>query len=256
MIRVFTVYFEGKYQPKYVTNLYRSLKENYSKQLEFVCYSDTNEIEADRIIKLPKWSEIKIHWHKLKFFSPLFGGQNSNDDIIVLDIDQIVLNNIDEMIDWPVGEKELISYKKWWKLNDPNKGNTVKLNGGWYKFKSGSLKCVWDKFSKNSKSIEKWQTHYYDKGIVHEKYYGEQNYVEDTCIENNIKITFMPGEWICKYTQDKSLNDKYNLKYMSEFKKDYMILDQPNPSIKVIHFAGVNDSIHNCKEDWVKRYWK
>ena len=106
-------------------------------------------------------------------------------------------------------------------------------------------------FKNKHEMVNKWK-------VKIQKYKNEITNIKNTpgSIENNIKITFMPGEWICKYTQDKSLNDKYNLKYMSEFKKDYMILDQPNPSIKVIHFAGVNDSIHNCKEDWVKRYWK
>ena len=75
MIKIFTVYFEGKYRPDYVTKLYHSLKRNCKVPFEFICLSDTKEIEADKIIMLPKWSDIKIHWHKLKFFSPLFGEQ-------------------------------------------------------------------------------------------------------------------------------------------------------------------------------------
>ena len=258
MIKIFTVYFKGKYEPKYVTNLYRALKKYYSGQFEFTCYSDTDEIEADRVIKLPENSEIKLHWHKLKFFSPLFGNQKPGDEIIVLDIDQIIVNNIDEMINWPVGENELISYKKWWKTGDTNKGNTVKLNGGWYKFKSGSLKCVWDKFSQSPKSIEKWQTHYFNNGTVHFKYYGEQNFVEDTCVENNIKITHMPGEWICKYTNDKDSNLMYSQKYMQLFNQDHMILYKPNSVLKIVHFAGakLNDTIHDCTDNWIKDYWQ
>jgi hypothetical protein len=258
MIKIFTVYFKGKYEPKYVTNLYRALKKYYSGQFEFICYSDTDEIEADRVIKLPENSEIKLHWHKLKFFSPLFGNQKPGDEIIVLDIDQIIVNNIDEMINWPVGDNELISYKKWWKIGDTDKGNIVKLNGGWYKFKSGSLKCVWDKFNQSPKSIEKWQSHYFDNGTVHFKYYGEQNFVEDTCIENNIKITYMPGEWICNYTNNKDLNLLYSQKYMQMFNQDHMILYKPNDVLKIVHFAGpkLNDTIHDCTDNWIKDYWQ
>ena len=39
---------------------------------------------------------------------------------------------------------------------------------------------------------EKWQTHYFNNRTVHYKYYGEQNFVYDTCVENNTKITRMP----------------------------------------------------------------
>ena len=78
---------------------------------------------------LPKWSDIKIHWHKLKFFSPLFGEQKPGDDIIVMDIDQIIVGDVTDMINWPVEENEIVTYRKWWKKGDPNSGNTVRLNG-------------------------------------------------------------------------------------------------------------------------------
>ena len=31
-----------------------------------------------------------------------------------MDIDQVIVNNIDEMIGYPVGDNELVSYNKWW----------------------------------------------------------------------------------------------------------------------------------------------
>ena len=225
MIKICTIYFEGKYRPDYVTKLYRSLKRNCKVPFEFICLSDTKDIEADKIIMLPKWSDIKIHWHKLKFFSPLFGNQQPDDDIIIMDIDQIVVGDVTEMINWPVEENEIVTYRKWWKKGDPNSGNTVRLNGGWYKFKSGSLKFVWDEFSFSEKSRKKWQNYYYNEGIVHYKYYGEQNYVEDCCIRNNVKITHMPGEWVCKVNSEDERNRYNQMQYMKLFNKDYMILD-------------------------------
>ena len=258
MIKIFTVYFEGKYKPEYVSKLYRGLKANCKVPFEFICLSDTKEVEADRVIMLPKWSNIKLHWHKLKFFSPLFGNQKPGDDIIVLDIDQIIVNDVTEMINYPVGENEIVTYRKWWKKGDPNSGNTVRLNGGWYKFKSGSLKFVWEKFTKSSKSIDKWCLHYFKNGTVHYKYYGEQNFVEDTCLENGVKITHMPGEWIVKVNSEKDRNHYHQLKYMKEFGKEYMILDKPHDDIKIVHFAGAEklDTIHDCDFDWIKDYWK
>ena len=34
-----------------------------------------------------------------------------------------------------------------------------------------------------------------------------------------------------------------------------MILDKPHPNIKIVHFAGPETNIHNCKADWIKSYW-
>ena len=259
MIRIFTVYFEGKYRPDYVTKLYHSLKRNCKVPFEFICLSDTKEVEADRVIMLPEWSDIKIHWHKLKFFSPLFGGQQPGDEIIVMDIDQIIVGDITDMINYPVEDNQLISYKKWWKKGNLKSGNTVELNGGWYKFKSGSLRHVWDEFSFSAKSRKKWQLHYYNEGIIHYKYYGEQNYVEDCCKRNGVKITHMPGEWVCKLNSEKDRNTFNTMRYMELFDKEYMVLDEPHPDIKIVHFAGAEeeDTIHDYEDKfgWIKDNW-
>ena len=143
------------------------------------------------------FSSIKRHWHKLKFFD------NANEDTIIIDIDQTITGDISDMINYPVNENELVTYKNW--------SNGCPINGGWYKFKAGSLQYVWDKFSSN---IDKWQHHYYNNGVVHYEYYGEQNFVYDTVIENGGKITTMPEKWYSKY--------------------------KINEDTKIIHHAGVD----------------
>ena len=120
-------------------------------------------IKADVVIPLKPHSDIKKHWYKLSYFSPLFANQKPNDDIIIMDIDQIIVNNIDDIIGYPVGKNELVSYNKWW-------GGKPKLNGGFYKFKSGELKNFWSDFIK---CPEVWQLNWYKTGVVHYKYYGE-----------------------------------------------------------------------------------
>ena len=74
---------------------------------------------------------------------------------------------------------------QWWNAKVP-------INGGFYKFKSGSLKEVWDNFIKGAKF---WQNHYYETGRVSAKYYGEQNYVYNQVKENNIKVSLTPEKW-------------------------------------------------------------
>ena len=73
------------------------------------------------------------------------------------------------------------------------------------------MQYVWDKFSSN---IDKWQLYYYNNGVVHYEYYGEQNFVYDTVIENGGKITTMPEKWYGKY--------------------------KINEDTKIIHHAGVD----------------
>ena len=86
---------------------------------------------------------------------------------------------------------------------------------------------------------------YYNKGIVHHKYYGEQNYVNWKVKENNIKLTTTPKEWLVKYTDNYKDNLKLNKLYMQKFNTDYMIMgDEVNEKIKVIHFTGVGRKIN------------
>ena len=51
------------------------------------------------------------------------------------------------MINYPVKENELVTYKNW--------SNGCPINGGWYKFKAGSFQYIWDKFNSNIDNILK-----------------------------------------------------------------------------------------------------
>ena len=245
-IKICCLYFEGKYTPDYVEKLYNSLKRNCTIPFEFICYSDNPNVKADVVIPLKHFNNIKRHWYKLAFFSPNFAYQKPGDEIIIMDIDQIITGNVDDMIGWPVADNELVSYNKWW-------GGKPKLNGGFLKFKSGSCQIFWDTFIR---APEDWQLHYYKKGAVHYKYYGEQNYINAICDEYKVNLTLMPPEWVCKLTNDEEEDRHNNLEYMKKFNKDYMILDKPNDDIKVVHFANPNANIHTSKYSWIKDYWK
>ncbi len=234
MLKICTVFFEGLYHPNAVSNLYRSLKENSSVPFEFICLADRG-VDADVVLPYNKHSNIKLHWHKLKFFSPQFAYQKPGDDIIIMDIDQKIVGNVDDLLGHPVSENELVTYGQWWE-------NKLGINGGFYKFKSGSLKFVWDDFAINP---EYWQLHFYDNGTVHKKYYGEQNYVKLKVLEHKAKLTKTPSQWIAKYTDDFAENLKLNQMYMQKFNTDFMILDKEvNEKLKVIHFTGVGRKIN------------
>lgn len=244
MIKIFSLFYKGKYSPDYVTKLYRSLKKNVKVPFKYHVYSDTNDIECDEVIPLRKNKDIKAHWHKLKFFDSVFTGMG---EIIVLDIDQIILQDITSMVSWPVKNKRLISYESWWN-NEP-----ISINGGWYKFNAGDHDEVWAKYISNPVY---WQNYYYNRSIVHFKYFGEQNFVEQTVVENRGIIEHYPGEWIGKWTHNFDQNLCYQQLYRKKFKQEYMIMgDDINSKLKMIHFANPDNSIHQNNYRWVKDYW-
>ena len=224
MLKICTVYFDGIYTPEYVSNLYKGIKKHSDVSFQSVCISDTS-VEADIVLPFNKFSNIKKHWHKLKFFSEQFGYQNKGDDIIIMDIDQVIVNNFNDVLNYKVNDGELLTYNAWW-------DNKLKKNGGFYKFKSGTLNHVWDNFASNP---QYWQMHYYNSGLVHEKYYGEQNYVYDKV--KNIKT--LPGEWL--YKETNNFREKLELEkiYCNKFKTNYGVMGDINKYIKVIHNAGV-----------------
>ena len=244
MLKICTVYHKGFYTPDYVSKLYRSLKRNSSIPFEFVCLSDT-DVEADVVLPYNHHDKIKKHWHKLKYFSPHFAWQDPGDDIIVMDIDQVITGNVDDLLGYPVQDNEMVTYGIWWK-------SLLKSNGGFYKFKSGSLKYIWDEFAENP---DYWQTHYYNVGDVHTKYYGEQNYVNWKIQEHKTKLVLTPKEWLGKYTNDFKENVTLNKMYRDKFKTDYMILGDVHKYIKVVHFTGPGKTIHEHNDDFIKEYW-
>ena len=254
MLKICTVYHKGFYTPDYVSKLYRSLKRNSSIPFEFVCLSDT-DVEADVVLPYNHHDKIKKHWHKLKYFSPHFAWQDPGDDIIIMDIDQVITGNVDDLIGYPVKEGEILTYDSWWnvKTNEFADKVILPINGGFYKFKSGSLNYVWDDFALNP---EYWQLHYYNIGDVHYKYYGEQNYVYWKLDEHKVKINYLPAEWIVKYTNDNRQNISLNKMYAKKFNTDYMILGDVHKYVKVVHFTGPGKTIHEYNEPFIKEYWK
>jgi hypothetical protein len=246
MLKICTVYFGDLYTPDYVGKLFNSIRRNSSIPFQSVCISDNPDVEADLVLPYNHFSDVKKHWHKLKFFSPNFADQHSGDDIIIMDIDQVITGNVDNLIGHPVNENELVTYGVWWE-------SKLQTNGGFYKFKSGSLKFVWDDFIKNP---EYWQLHYYDNGFVHFKYYGEQNYVNWKIKEHQAQIVKTPSEWISKYHSEFSENCALNKIYCKKFDVDYMILDDVNEKIKVVHFTGPGRNIHDYDAPWISENWK
>ena len=127
MIKVCTVYFERKYSPDYVNKLYRGLKENSIVDFEFICLSDTKHIQKQiQSYHTIDMMILKNIMHKLKFLVHSLQIKNPGDDIIIMDIDQIITNNVDDILTFPVSGNTIGTYRSWWisKLNSDKSINT------------------------------------------------------------------------------------------------------------------------------------
>ena len=66
----------------------------------------------------------------------------------------------------------------------------------------------------------------------------------------------MPGQWVAKYDKDIRLNSRYNMWYSQKFGADFMIMgDEVWDELKIIHFANVDNTIHEHPDGWIKEYW-
>lgn len=222
MLKIFCLYYEGKYSYDYVEKLERGISRNTTIDFEFFCYK-------------PKR---KSHWHKLEFFDPSFTG--TIDEVVVMDIDQVIVNNIDDMLSYPIKDNELLTYS--------SAVSTLPINGGFYKFKGNAFTDLTDKWSENKKY---WESYYYNNGTVDVKGHGEQNFVFDN-VEN---IITLPDNWMVRYYNDNALNYQMQLDYCELYNKDFMIMDEEiDKDIKVVHFTNDN-YIHKCDASWVRKHW-
>lgn len=263
MLKICTVYFQDYYTPDYVSKLYRSLKRYSTIPFEFICLSDTEDIEADVILPYNHHSAIKRHWHKLKFFSPHFANHQPGDEIIIMDIDQIIVNNVDKILARDVkSHGDIITYKSWWNTKYKANGQirteevnkvSIPLNGGFYKFRYSHLSYIWNDFIENPTY---WQNHFYESGYVHKRYYGEQNYVHWKLMEKNKRISYLPEHWIGKWTNNYEKNVELNQLYQKKFGKDYMIMNDVHRDLKIVHFNGISQNLHENTSEFVRKYWK
>lgn len=253
-MKIFCLYFGDRYSPDYVGKLYRGLKRNYDGDFEFICYTDNMSVEADRLIRIPENTDIKKHWHKLKFFDSTFGEQSPNEEIVILDIDQVVVGDMTPVLGCPVDANQLATYEKW-DADIP----TIQINGGFYKFLSGTKDYVYQKFISDPSY---WQLYYFNKKIVTIPYYGEQNFVQDTVRENGDELVLVPGKHLGFYMGNteheyyKQYNQFWNLTYRKKFDCLYMYMGNAwHKNVRIVHFAHLLNQIHDCEESWLNQHW-
>ena len=217
-----------KYGDKYPSTLVNSLYAKMPSYVRFHCMTDDASGLDDGIIVLEL--EERNHWQKLRFFDIAEG------ESIVMDIDQLIVGDIEEMLLYPVREKEIVSYDRWWYTRD-----NCKLNGGWYKFIGESVREVWEKYCS---APDYYRSYYYDNGLVDIEGFGEQNFVSETIEEIGGYVTLMPAEWAAMYhATDAERNVKRNKQYHN-MTGDFLYMDgEWSPHVKIIHWCGKDNNV-------------
>lgn len=182
MIHIFTLKYGKRYSSELVNDLFESF--NYD-DVKFYCYTeDITDLNSNiNIIDLKFRDDVFKHWYKIDFFQDNFVSYEKNDQCIILDIDQVVVGDIEPLLYFETPPNTLISYKPWYE-------SELRVQGGFYKFNCNEFGYVYDKFYSNPSY---YQMKYYNNRDVIYKYYGEQNFVDES-VTNVIQ---MPEEWYC-----------------------------------------------------------
>jgi hypothetical protein len=250
MINILTLKRGEKYSSSTVNTLFSSIKKHSTVPFRFICYTDNpdnldKEINIE-VLKNPE--EFPAHWHKLKFHQPGFANIDTGEDILILDIDLVILQNIDDILNFPVSEKEFATIERWWTIRQ----NWCPINGGVQKFKSGSTNHFWKKFSSMS---EYWPTFFPSIGQADPPFMGEQNFIHHSIEEAGLARKYFPIDWFAKYNPDQF--ELQELWEKNVRKTKYFYREDFDPSIKIVHFSnagGKDNFVDPNRDKWVNKF--
>ena len=211
-MKIFLFRIGNKYGPEYETYLNKKLK-----------HYDVEWIHQ------PLSSAVALQWNKM--FLMVY---NSNDPIVVMDIDTILLNDYTQLFDYPIQPGEFLGIPAWW-----SKKTNYQLNGGFYKYYPKECKFIFDKFIADPK---KWQRHYIENGTTIGPVNGEQFFVEDT-LKERLNLKLIPKSWVTRWTQNSTKNEYISQKYPGTLIKDGNF----NEDIKLIHFTTSLNKPHDSE---------
>lgn len=178
-------------------------------------------------IKEPFHPEIKLQWNKIFPMS-----LSLNEPVCVIDIDINLINNYEEIFEYPVKKEQFIASPGYWRWEFSPKKTKI-INGGFYKFYPVDCNYIYEKFMNNH---NKWQSHWVQEpGTVK----GEQMFVEEN-VKEKLDLITLPNQWFTRY--DKSRDDYYNKLYTFYTKNNYLTNNEKfHPDIKFIHLEHVTN---------------
>jgi len=190
-------------------------------------------------IREPFHPHVPLQWNKMQVF-----GMDIDEPVIVMDIDKLLINDYDEVINYPCARGDFVSIPYWWNFN----GTPFKMSGGSYKFWPSTTRHIYEKFISD---IPYYTNYYIKAGLTIGPVNGEFMFVQDSLYGMNVKL--MPDAWFTRWISDpdistQQIEDKYlditgNVLYDGhDFHRD----------IKLVHFTRSTNKPHEWEN--YKRY--
>ena len=205
--------------------------DKYGQQYEDYMNDKLSDYEVIWI-KEPIKPNVPLQWNKMVAMN-----DDSDEPVVVLDIDKIFINDYKEALDYSIKPGEFLAAPYWW-------GNgKIPMSGGFYKFYPKDCKYIFDKFMSDP---HHWQHYYIKNGTTKGPVNGEQYFVEDS-VKENLELITLPDAWFTRWVTDESINYGKNMtkwqieltnKYNDITGNDYIYLGgEFHEDIKFVHFT-------------------
>ena len=249
MINILTLKVGVKYGADYINKLYNSIKRNTNVPFIMYCYTDDRSgiISDVRTIDLKLRDHVKAQFYKIDFHNmPTIAGK-----CLILDIDYVIVQNIDQILDWPLAQGQFGCHLRWWSYAELQRHNGCKINGGFQMFYQGDTVDLYAKFNSNPSY---WQSYYINNRLAYGQLNGEQNFIDQHV---TLERSWLPEYWFGKYSDSQLENDMIALywDHSIDDTNDYFLGDRFDPRVKMIHFANSSNKIENHNEPWIDQHW-
>jgi len=159
-----------------------------------------------------------------------------------MDIDKLLINDFEDVINYPCPRGDFVSIPYWWNFN----GTRFKMSGGFYKFWPKDCKFIYDIFMKD---IPYWTNYYIKAGLTIGPVNGEFMFVYDNVIDN-LNLKLMPDGWFTRWlsNDDPKMCSKISDKYVEVTGNKHLYDGEFHKDIKMVHFTNSMNKPHEWKD--------
>lgn len=162
--------------------------------------------------------QLVLQWNKIRCFNI-----DSDDPIVVIDIDIRLINDYMQMFNYPIEQGEFLTLDPWW--------SDSKIQGGFYKFYPKDTKFIYEEFMSRQNY---WRNYFIKNGTKPGPVNGEEDFVY-LQVKDKLNIKYLPQTWYTRYTENKREFFELHKKYPGK----YLKIDKFNPDIKFIHHNSI-----------------
>ena len=188
-------------------------------------------------IKEPIKPNVPLQWNKMVAMN-----DDSDEPVVVLDIDKIFINDYKEALDYSIKPGEFLAAPYWW-------GNgRIPMSGGFYKFYPKDCKYIYNNYINN---IDYYTNYYIKNGYTTGPVNGEFLYVH-YMLQRELKLITLPDAWVTRWTSEEfDLSGEHRSNLEHRYRKatgNYLHRDEFNPMIKIVHFTNSLNKPHEWKK--------